>query len=84
MLLPIVGTSSILGPRARQVMWIVLPMQDFRSPALGLSQRNLEMEQERCQCNNDLEIIFPEIYIHLNDKIETIEYKYKICEKINL
>lgn len=53
-------------------------------PALGLSQRNLEMEQERCQWNDDLEIIFLGIYIHLNDKIETIEYKYKICEKINL
>lgn len=53
-------------------------------PALGLSQRNLEMEQERCQWSDDLEIIFLGNYIHLNDKIETIEYKYKICEKINL
>lgn len=65
-------------------MRIVLAMQDFRMPALGLSQRNLEMEKERCQWNDDLEIIFLGIYIHLNDKIETIEYKYKICEKINL
>jgi hypothetical protein len=59
-------------------------MQDFMSPAIGLSQRNLEMKRERCQCNDDLEIIFPGIYIHLNDKIEMIEYKYKIYEKINL
>jgi hypothetical protein len=58
-------------------------MQDFRRTTLGLSQRNLEMEQERCRCNDDFEIIFHGINFLLNDKIEMIEYKYKICEIIN-